>query len=142
MDYGDSGTFYGIEKDCRRCRDMNRWSRDVFRDEWEIRGFGVSENLLLNNELVFILFIFLYFWQETGIKECKENFLFGFLIFQVFGSFSGSLSAKNIKYSDFWSDLAQNDPKMAKNLEVSKFQKQVVFVFQNSSFLPKIKKYG
>ena len=124
-------------------RDINGRSRDVFheisRNVWEIPGFGGSENLLLNNrthlhfvhisqflakswhfgiqtELVFWIFDIFWFWAIFGVILSPKMQIFWF-------------------FAKFWSKWPQKWTKIKK---YQKSKTQVLFVFQNASFLPKL----
>ena len=65
---------------------------------------------------------------------------FGFLIFFDLDTFWGSFWWQ--KKSENWHFLAQNNPKRGPNSKNIKNPKHKFFVFQNASFLPKIRNYG
>ena len=99
--------------------------RKILQNVWEIPGFGGCRthfyfvHISPQRELVFWIFDFSRFWVILGV-----------ILKKIW---------PKIWKCYFWLIMTL---KMAQNLKISEIKKQVLFVFQNASYLPKMKKYG
>ena len=78
----------------------------------------------------------LAFWNTN--RTCVLDFWYFLILVHFWGHFDQNL-AKNLKICIFGSKWPQKWPKIKK---YQKSKTQVLFVFQNARFLPKIRKYG
>ena len=102
------------------------------------RSFKKSFKII---ELLAICFNFLEILHVTKVLEYKQNLFLGFLIFdhftQILGPFWSVFSPEFSKMTIFGRKMILKRVKMEKN---QKSKKQVLFVFQNFSFMQTFKK--